>query len=198
MTSTSSETPPGVSRISRPPPNGEPENNITLSTEAAFTMARRVLFFGSRCVMCLPLFGIIALAVIGTPAAFGEDWYRYRGPALNGVSSETEWTEKWGDRGPRILWKQSVGTGFSGVVTSNNRAYTIGNSDNVDTVHCLDATTGNSICAMTTNAQPTRMSLRGGQPRHPPSTARSCSRLAAPVICTALIRFQVRSCGEET
>src|SRR5688572_26025496 len=94
---------------------GEPEKrNVTLSPEFAW----------SSCVTRLPLFGIIALAVIGTPAAFGEDWYRYRGPALNGISSETEWTEKWGDRGPRILWKQSVGTGFSGIVISNNRAYT--------------------------------------------------------------------------
>src|SRR5688572_32263787 len=108
-------------------------------------MEPRNLLFGSGRLMRLTLFGIIALAMIRTHTAFGEDWYRYRGPALNGVSAETEWTEKWGDRGPRILWKQNVGTGFSGVVTSNNRAYTLGNSDNVDTVHCLDATTGNSI-----------------------------------------------------
>jgi outer membrane protein assembly factor BamB len=88
---------------------------------------------------------IIALAVIGTHTALGADWYRYRGPALNGISSETEWSEAWGKKGPAILWKQNVGTGLSGVVVSNNRAYTIGNSENVDTVHCLDATTGKSI-----------------------------------------------------
>lgn len=77
--------------------------------------------------------------------AVAEDWYRFRGPNLNGVSSETAWTHGWGDQGPKVLWSKSVGTGFSSVSVSEGRLYTIGNEENVDTVYCLNAASGAEI-----------------------------------------------------
>ena len=56
-----------------------------------------------------------------------EDWPIYRGPNHNGISDETEWQADWGDSGPKVLWRASVGTGLSSVVTANGRAYTMGN-----------------------------------------------------------------------
>ena len=44
-----------------------------------------------------------------------------------------------------MLWKNSVGIGFSCVTVSNGKAYTMGNADNNDTVFCFDAETGKTI-----------------------------------------------------
>ena len=73
------------------------------------------------------------------------DWYRWRGPDLNGISTENNWQPKWPAEGPKQLWKASVGTGFSSVSVSKGRVYTMGNTDNKDHVFCFDADTGKQI-----------------------------------------------------
>lgn len=88
------------------------------------------------------LFPLLAVCLVSF--TFGEDWYRYRGPNLNGISSETGW-KSWGDGEPKIHWRAEVGTGFSGIVQSDGCVYTIGNKENEDTVYCLDAASGDVI-----------------------------------------------------
>jgi len=76
---------------------------------------------------------------------WGADWPRYRGPDNNGVSAEVNWKVKWPETGPPIDWRFDVGTGYSSVVVSEGRLYTLGNQDNVDTVYCLDAVSGEKL-----------------------------------------------------
>ncbi|MCA9118875.1 MAG: PQQ-binding-like beta-propeller repeat protein [Planctomycetaceae bacterium] len=71
-----------------------------------------------------------------------EDWPNWRGPNRNGVSDEESWRVDWPTTGPPIQWKANVGTGFSSVVVSKGRAFTVGNRDNTDTVFCLEADSG--------------------------------------------------------
>ncbi|MFO0811452.1 MAG: PQQ-binding-like beta-propeller repeat protein [Gemmataceae bacterium] len=86
------------------------------------------------------------LLVLASPfAATADDWPRWRGPALNGVSAETKWLDRWPDGGPAVAWRAAVGTGFSAVAVSGGRLYTLGNADDADTVHCLDAVTGKPV-----------------------------------------------------
>lgn len=73
------------------------------------------------------------------------DWFRWRGPDLNGISKEKNWTAEWPADGPKKLWKASVGMGFSSFAVSNGRVYTIGNANDTDTVFCFDASTGKEI-----------------------------------------------------
>ncbi len=73
------------------------------------------------------------------------DWYRWRGPSLNGISSEKNWQTTWPAEGPKQLWKSSVGTGFSSVSISDGRLFTMGNENENDSVFCLDAKTGKEI-----------------------------------------------------
>jgi outer membrane protein assembly factor BamB len=89
--------------------------------------------------------GTIVMLLFWTLNAAAEDWYRWRGPNLNGISSERDWLDKWPVEGPNINWKASVGTGFSSVSVSKDRLYTIGNEENTDTVYCLDTSTGKHI-----------------------------------------------------
>lgn len=77
---------------------------------------------------------------LGTSA---NDWYRWRGPDLNGISTETGWQAQWPAEGPKQLWKASVGKGFSSMTVSHGHVYTLGNDGAAtDTVWCLDAASG--------------------------------------------------------
>lgn len=81
----------------------------------------------------------------GATTSRAEDWYRWRGPRLDGISTETDWKSDWPDGKAKIAWKQSVGIGFSSVVVKDNRTYTLGHIDGNTVVHCLDATNGNVV-----------------------------------------------------
>lgn len=76
---------------------------------------------------------------------YGEDWPRWRGPLVNGISSETGWVTTWPESGPPRIWQAKVGMGYSTVSISQGRLYTMGNTDDQDSVYCLDAKTGKEI-----------------------------------------------------
>jgi hypothetical protein len=99
-----------------------------------------------RQVLCS--FVLPALVVLTMPGrrAAGADWPNYRGPDHNGISKETDWNSNWGAAGPKILWKKSLGTGFSTTAVAAGRVYNMGNSGkDTDTVYCLDAQTGQEL-----------------------------------------------------
>ncbi len=87
----------------------------------------------------------ILLSITAAWTVSADDWHRWRGPQLNGVSSEAGWLTQWPDGEPTVSWKASVGTGFSTVAVSKGRLYTMGNEDDVETVFCLDADKGEVI-----------------------------------------------------
>lgn len=93
-----------------------------------------------RCVVYVSF--VIASSV---HLASAEDWYRFRGPRLDGVANETEWRKRWPQNGLPVSWTADVGIGFSSVVVSENRVYTIGNRDNVETLVCLDEHNGQTV-----------------------------------------------------
>ncbi|HEY3852765.1 MAG TPA: PQQ-binding-like beta-propeller repeat protein [Verrucomicrobiae bacterium] len=84
--------------------------------------------------------------MIFTPLlAHSNDWPHWRGPNQNGTSTEKTWTSDWPTEGPPIVWKALVGMGFSSISVAGERAVTIGNANDADTVFCLDAKTGKEI-----------------------------------------------------
>lgn len=94
--------------------------------------------------LCLLFIGIPML--LSCPAAHADDWFRWRGPDLNGISKETDWLAKWPEEGPKQLWKASVGTGFSSMSISHGHLFTMGNDGkDTDTIFCLDAVTGAEV-----------------------------------------------------
>lgn len=79
------------------------------------------------------------------PAKPKEDdvsWNRYRGPYYNGLSHETGWVSKFTRSGPKFLWRQRVGVGFSSLAVADERVYTMGNGEGRDAVYCLDVESG--------------------------------------------------------
>jgi outer membrane protein assembly factor BamB len=78
-------------------------------------------------------------------AAVGGDWPHWRGPNYNGISEETGWLAEWPESGPPVLWKASLGIGFAAVSVADGRAYSLGNTDDIDTLFCFDAETGKEL-----------------------------------------------------
>ncbi|MCA9138315.1 MAG: PQQ-binding-like beta-propeller repeat protein [Planctomycetales bacterium] len=87
---------------------------------------------------------LISLLLIVFPGtAISEDWYRWRGPHLDGISTETRLNCDWKNDQAKLAWKAQVGTGFSSVVVKDKRAFTLGHVDDQDVVYCLDVDDGN-------------------------------------------------------
>jgi outer membrane protein assembly factor BamB len=84
----------------------------------------------------------LVLLVSAVPAA---DWPRWRGVHGTGISDEKDWDPLTLAEGARILWQTNVGNGYSAVSVQGRRAYTMGNTDDMDVVFCLDAVTGREI-----------------------------------------------------
>jgi outer membrane protein assembly factor BamB len=86
----------------------------------------------------------LPLALICLPA-FAGDWPQFRGPEGNGASRETNWMTNWPAAGLTPRWRANVGTGFCAVAVSGGRLFTLGNSNDVDTVYGIDARTGRTL-----------------------------------------------------
>jgi outer membrane protein assembly factor BamB len=73
------------------------------------------------------------------------DWPNFRGPNHDGISRETGWATDWTATPPKPVWKAKVGLGYAAVIVADGRAFTTGNTRDVDTVFCFDAQTGKVI-----------------------------------------------------
>src|SRR5436309_14929356 len=68
---------------------------------------------------------IVALCFIlaASAPAFADDWPQWMGPKRDGVWRETGILTKFPPGGPKVLWKQDVGGGFSGPAVSEGRVF---------------------------------------------------------------------------
>ena len=85
------------------------------------------------------------LAACPGPCARAEDWPRWRGPRLDGISRETGLLKEWPKEGPRQLWKAPLSGGFSSVAVVGGRVFTQTKEKGQEVVACLDAATGKDV-----------------------------------------------------
>lgn len=86
-----------------------------------------------------------SLLVVASTAVHALDWPRWRGQDGNGISKETGWTTAWPQEGPKQLWKAAVGIGFASVTVGEGRVFTLGNSNETDTVFCFEENSGKEL-----------------------------------------------------
>ena len=87
---------------------------------------------------------LLALLALFPTLGFGKDWPQWRGPNRNSITPEIISTA-WPAQGPTILWRAAIGTGFSSIAVSKDRAYTMGNTNAQDAIWCFDALTGKEL-----------------------------------------------------
>ena len=76
---------------------------------------------------------------------FGE-WPQYLGPDRNGISPETDLETNWTETGPKVLWQQSLGTGFAGAAISEGKVYLLDRVDmKYDVLRCFDLQSGEEL-----------------------------------------------------
>jgi outer membrane protein assembly factor BamB len=81
----------------------------------------------------------LAAAAVGLSA---EDWPQFLGPERNGVYRGPPLAEMWGAQGPRVVWRKTVGQGFSGPVVAQGRVILFHRVGAEEVVEALDARTG--------------------------------------------------------
>jgi outer membrane protein assembly factor BamB len=93
-------------------------------------------------------------AVLGaTSVAFGSDWTQWRGPARDGLSTETGLLKQWPAAGPKLGWKATgLGSGYSGVSVAAGRLYTMGDGPDASYLHALDEATGKILWSVKVGA----------------------------------------------
>jgi outer membrane protein assembly factor BamB len=111
-------------------------------------------------------FLIALLALAAATSARSQDppapqWPAWRGPNCSGIAEDPAWRPNW-PASPKILWKASVGKGFSSLAVADDRVYTMGNRDDVDSVFCLNARSGTVVWQHSYPCPLTPLSYDGG------------------------------------
>jgi outer membrane protein assembly factor BamB len=95
----------------------------------------------------------------------GAEWPQWRGPARDGVSTETGLAHQW-PRPPRLVWRATgLGEGYSSVSIAGGRIYTMGDRGSSQVVIALRAEDGAELWAT-----PIGSSWQGGGYAGPRST----------------------------
>ncbi len=85
---------------------------------------------------------LIPLVLLASLAAAPADWPHYHGPGYDRKISDpsvriARSAEEWS-----VKWRVELGVGYSAVTVADNACFTIGNSQDTNTVYCLDRETG--------------------------------------------------------
>jgi outer membrane protein assembly factor BamB len=125
--------------------------------------------------------GPVLALVLGAPAA-ASDWPQWLGPNRDGVWAEKGTLDKFPEGGPKVLWRQPIGSGFAGPAVVGGRVYvmdrkakapvpkgaaSLGTLPGIERVLCLDAKTGEPIWKHEYDCPYTRISYPEG-PRTTP------------------------------
>lgn len=122
---------------------------------------------------------LLALA-LGGPAV-ASDWPQWLGPNRDGIWAEKGTLDKFPDGGPKVLWRQPIGSGYAGPAVVGGKVYVmdrqtkaaipkgmaaLGTLPGTERVLCLDAKTGEQLWAHEYDCPYTRI----GYPEGPRTT----------------------------
>ncbi len=79
------------------------------------------------------------------PAAQGADWSHPRGPHRTGVIEGSSLVSEWPAEGPPVLWRRSIGQGYSGFVVAEGRFYTQFQTSAGQQIACCELDSGKEV-----------------------------------------------------
>jgi outer membrane protein assembly factor BamB len=93
-------------------------------------------------------YGLVLTVLVAAGAARAADWPEWRGPARDGVSTETGLPETWSPTGENLLWRAPYGTRSAPIVIGGRvfvHAPLGTGAATQERIACLDATTGRPV-----------------------------------------------------
>lgn len=100
----------------------------------------------SRVPEALPAIAAAMLLGFLLPSSLAaEDWPQFRGPERDGVSREGGLAPAWPEAGPPVVWRRSLGSGFSGIATSGGRLFTLFAEDEKEYLAAFASTDGTEL-----------------------------------------------------
>jgi outer membrane protein assembly factor BamB len=96
------------------------------------------------------LLALVALLCVAgqVMAQANANWPQWRGPNRDGISNETGLLKQWPADGPPLAWKaKGAGTGYSSLVISNGKLYTMGLRGDREVIVAFDVATGKEAWA---------------------------------------------------
>lgn len=79
------------------------------------------------------------------PKISGFDWPQWRGLNRDGISIETGILKQWPETGPEVVWRRSIGDGYSGISVSNGKLFTMWEEGKSQFLFCLDPIKGKEL-----------------------------------------------------
>ena len=96
---------------------------------------------------------ILSFAFVLCFSSAYADWPQWLGPDRTGISTETGFLKTWPKGGPAVVWKKSLGQGFSGISVANGRVFTMFAEGDDEFVICLKEESGDEIWRFRTGAK---------------------------------------------
>ena len=96
------------------------------------------------------LLALVALLCVAgqVMAQANASWPQWRGPNRDGISNETGLLKQWPADGPPLVWKaKGAGNGYSSLVISNGKLYTMGLRGDREVIVAFDVATGKEAWA---------------------------------------------------
>jgi outer membrane protein assembly factor BamB len=90
-------------------------------------------------VQALVLTGLLNLIA---PPVRGGDWPQILGPHRKGKAVEERLAESWPAAGPKVLWKQRLGSGYAGPAVQGDSVIVFHREEGSERVECLDTASG--------------------------------------------------------
>lgn len=111
--------------------------------------------------------GWVANAAAQTPPT--TDWPCYLGPERNGISRETNLSTDWRSQPPRLVYRKSIGAGFSGVIVVGDRLFTQVAREGREWVVAFNTTDGKELWSRAVCVEYTDTQGQGAGPRATPT-----------------------------
>ncbi len=132
-------------------------NGIGISPETLFNGAMNPSRKLHNCLMLLLTFCVIFASTVDaqnsaptTPTAAAAvtagDWFQWRGPNRDGVSSETGLNHDWDAKAPELLWRsEGLGKGMSSLAIFDEHLFTLGTKGKESFIICCKLEDGSAV-----------------------------------------------------
>jgi outer membrane protein assembly factor BamB len=84
----------------------------------------------------------LTICLCAVQPGWADDWPQFLGPTRDGVYAGSDLAAVWPKDGPPVVWRKSIGQGFSGPAVADRQLILFHRLDNQEIVACLDARTG--------------------------------------------------------